>query len=242
MTVDPRVHRIRLGEYHIPVRLQTLRLGQSDDESPAARDFVEHLSDHLVGEGRELDARPPLVGIGQGLAWVGAPGTGKTIEATKTLLEIYYVYPELRDTWETPIMFIAYADYISARKEQWSLQNRRGYEDQWSEIQKVIDAVKGAAVLLIDDVGKEHDGASGFASKELDLLLRQRHREALPTLITTNVGFGDWSAVYNQSMGSFVQEAFGLIITDKDDRRAGVSGWNLSEKPSPPRRPSSARR
>lgn len=242
VTIDPRVHRIRLGECRIPKRLQSLRLGQREDESPAALNFVRHLADHLLSENRELADYPPMVGIGQGLAWVGAAGTGKTSEATATLLEIYYTYPELHDNWETPVLFVAYADYISMRKEQWSLQSKKGYEDRWSEIQQVIDGVRSVPVLLLDDVGKEHDGASGFASKELDLLLRQRHRDALPTLMTTNVGFGDWAAVYNESMGSFVQEAFGLITMTTDDHRVGAAGWQMTEKSDRPKRVDRARR
>ena len=212
MSTDPRVDRLRLGEFGIPKRLHTLRLGQNEWESPKSRKFVTNLRDHYLTSRREIADYPPMEGIGRGLAFVGPPGSGKTTEATKTLIEVYR-------THRLHVYFIAYADYISMRKEQWSLQGKDVYADRWGEIQTMIETVRTVPVLLIDDIGKEHDGASGFAAKELDLLLRQRHREALPTLITTNIPLTKWADTYNASMASFAEEAFTRIVMAKDDRR-----------------------
>jgi len=201
-----------MGEFNIPKRLHTLRLGQSEGESPVSADFVENLADHYVTSKREIADYPPMAGIGRGLAYVGPPGSGKTTEATKTLIEIYY-------THNLPVFFITFAGYISMRKEQWGLNNRPGTEDRWSDIQSTIDSVKNTPVLLLDDVGKEMDGVSGFAAKELDLLLRQRHADALPTIVTTNIPLSQWDTTYNASMGSFAREAFTRIVMADKDRR-----------------------
>jgi DNA replication protein DnaC len=75
-------------------------------------------------------------------------------------------------------------------------------------------------VLLLDDVGKEHRTKSGYAENELDVLLRLRHREGRPTLITSNVPPKDWGVIYHESMGSFIQESFTMIKMVGSDRRA----------------------
>jgi DNA replication protein DnaC len=212
MTTDVRIDRIRMGEFNIPMRLRNLRLGQDAHESPKSLKFVQHLEDHYVTSRRELADYPPMEKIGRGLAYVGPPGSGKTTEAAKTLIAVYYEH-------HIGVYFVTFAGYIAMRKEQWGLQNKESYLDRWEEIQNTIESVRNAPVLLLDDVGKEMDGASDFAAKELDLLLRQRHADALPTIITTNIKLSTWGETYNASMGSFVQEAFTLIVMAAEDKR-----------------------
>jgi DNA replication protein DnaC len=212
VTTDPRVDRLRLGEFGIPKRLHALRLGQDEGESLKSTDFVENLADHYLTSNREIADYPPMEGIGRGLAFVGPPGSGKTTEATKTLIEIYQRH-------RLHVFFVTYAGYVSMRKEQWSLQSKDAYADRWAEIQNTIESVRSVPVLLLDDVGKEHDGASGFAAKELDLLLRHRHANALPTIVTTNIPLSKWDETYNASMGSFAKEAFTRIVMARKDQR-----------------------
>lgn len=210
---DPRVHAVRISSFEIPARWRETRLGQSDRESEEAHEFVEHLRDRLVTKKRRLEDYPEdLSAIGRGLLWTGSPGTGKTTEGIKVLLECYF-------RWNIPVFFIGFADYISGRKEQWSLENRPEAADRWWQIQRRIESVREVPVLMIDDVGKQHDGPSRFAANELDLLLRQRHRDGLPTLITTNTRVEDWGSIYNESMGSFVKEAFDVVTKASDDLR-----------------------
>lgn len=212
MATDPRVHALRLAEFGIPQRLRHLHL--DDRASQEALGFVGNLREHLVSAKRlPADYPKNLSDIGRGLLWSGPPGTGKTTEMAKVLLECYR-------HWNLPVRFIAYADYISLRKEQWGIADKHALHDRWLSIQTIIDSVHTVPVLGLDDVGKEHDGASRFAANELDLLLRQRHRDALPTLVSTNVPPSTWGEVYNPSMGSFVKEAFTTVVLKRThDRR-----------------------
>jgi DNA replication protein DnaC len=66
---------------------------------------------------------------------------------------------------------------------------------------------RGAYLVILDDVGKEHRTASGWAAQEFELLLRERYDSGLPTIITTNLSFDKWDAEYSQNLRSFATEA-----------------------------------
>jgi DNA replication protein DnaC len=212
MTTDPRVDLLRYREFQLPTKYY--RAPDGYHLSPKAKGFVLNLHDRLVTPSRPLDKWPvdPST-VGKGVVWVGPPGRGKTTEAVETLKSVYHTY-------SIPVFFVAFADYISLRKEQWGIEDRPEMAERWSEIQTIRDKVLGSPVLLLDDVGKEHDGRSRFAAAELDSLLRERHRAARPTLLTTNLPRNEWGRAYNPSMGSFVNEAFDWIIMNGKDHRS----------------------
>jgi DNA replication protein DnaC len=212
-------HRVAdtiLIEYNIPVRLRFIR--HDDNTSVSAREFITNLRDHVVTSVRDVEGTQMPDDrrlIGQGLLWAGTPGSGKTYEAAATLQEVMY-----RSGNKIPVYFVAYADYIHERKEQWALNNKEGMADRWAQIQCMVEQVEEANVLMVDDVGKEMDGASGFAASELERLLRKRHREGRPTLVTTNLKPKDWAATFgSESLGDFIKEAFAVIAMTNSSRR-----------------------
>jgi len=229
--IHPRVVAIYSSEANIPSRLQRIR--HDENTSQAAREFVEHLSDHVVTRKRNIEAHPlpdDRSLIGQGLLWAGTPGSGKTHEAAATLAEIVNRYGN-----GIPVYFVAYADYIHERKQQWALNNKEGMADRWAQIQCMLEEVEEAEVLMVDDVGKEMDGASGFAASELERLLRKRHREGLPTLVTTNLKPKEWATTFgSESLGDFIKEGFVVIPMTGPSRRGARSEHSPSSSSSSP--------
>lgn len=76
-------------------------------------------------------------------------------------------------------------------------------------------------LLVLDDVGKEHRTASGWAVSFFEDLIRERSYEGWPTIITTNLYPDQWKATYGDSCESFFHEAFDhlLIESPVGDRR-----------------------
>jgi DNA replication protein DnaC len=77
------------------------------------------------------------------------------------------------------------------------------------------------SLLVIDDLGKEHRTATGWAENTFDAVLRSRYNAGLPTIVTTNVPLKNWGEVYGEAMESFAHEAFLPInvVSMEGDRR-----------------------
>jgi len=158
---------------------------------------------------------------GRGLLLIGSPGQGKTTLASVILQAL--VREASPDIWggivSRPVYFTDYPTLL--RSQQRAFDKDETYQD-------LIDSVFGEGhpdrnirLLVVDDLGKEHRTASGWAEHTFDALLRRRFSLGLPTIVTTNVPLSSWGKVYGDSMASFANEAFSSleVVSPEGDRR-----------------------
>jgi len=109
---------------------------------------------------------------GEGLVFSGPTGTGKThlvVGVAKKIIQQYLVYVRFVDVgvWAS--------DFVYGSKS-------------FEEKKKIIEGMKKASVLILDDLGAE----LGISSKAtaigaVKLILMERYNELRPTIITTNI-------------------------------------------------------
>jgi DNA replication protein DnaC len=227
----------RLAEWRsaeIPARLHNLRLGDltpKNDSQALAIDRCLHLvrcfRDHYVSSERSVYPEDPGT-IGRGLMLVGPAGTGKTTLAGLTLIELFrthpglFFYPQYRGRRdERRVRFLAMADLMAMKIEY---MRNDVTPERSQEIRESLDDAREAVLLVLDDVGAEHRSASGYAEGEVARLIRSRHRNACPTIVTTNVRPMEWREVYGESLASFLAEAFEIVSIVGEDIRGQALG------------------
>jgi DNA replication protein DnaC len=183
-----------------------------------AREFVERLEDHYVTDARSTEHYPAdLATVGRGLAFVGPPGTGKTHLAAATLLDAY-TQRGVKIAWRNFSQMMA--DKIAMMRlgetrSDWAI------EEQWQMVARQEDA-ENAAVLVLDDIGQEQQGRTGWSKIEFARIIRGRHASCKPTIITTNHVTAEWADTLGEATASFMREAFVVIpLIGKDQRRRG---------------------
>jgi len=172
------------------------RLGWEDLDN---NDLVDQVADY--GLNSEYMRR------GIGLLLVGDVGVGKTMVAMLCLKDFVKAgyncfatpFTELVAYFSTGVAMALYTD-----------EERRRFQH------KVI----GSQVLLLDDIGKEHQSASDLPESTLDYVLRTRVHHGRSTIITTNLDFFDIRPRYGDAVHSLLREKSIIIpVTDTDFRR-----------------------
>ena len=70
----------------------------------------------------------------------------------------------------------------------------------------LIDRARSVDVLVIDDLGKEHSGSTGWAERLFENLFRERSASRKTTFVTTNASLSKLSERYKPSMLEVMKE------------------------------------
>ena len=140
---------------------------------------------------------------GIGLLFAGPPGPGKT-----TLAAIVLKYLA-RANWTC--YMISLGDIVEHIQRGWSDKDEDSYE--------LLDRAKKAHFLLIDDIGKEHAGPTGFSATVFDNLIRYRTQHRLPTILTTNLTEREIRNRYGDAFVSLIRGKCKVVEVDDQDVR-----------------------
>lgn len=157
---------------------------------------------------------------GYGLLFEGQPGHGKTTLALTILQDLIRNLPvecfsvEDGDTLIKPCYFITFNDLLELKGQT--------MDEPTEETIRLLDGILGNCgtdaynirVLIIDDVGNEHDSESKWQKNMLHHVLRSRFNAGLPTIVTTNIPVEKWRGRYGDATTSFAAEAFARLQID----------------------------
>ena len=165
---------------------------------------------------------------GYGLLFSGSPGHGKTTLGLAILqdfiknlpLEVFSV--EESSTLIKPCYFTTFNDLLDLKGQT--------MDNPTEESVRLLDGILGNCetdaynirVLIIDDVGNEHETQSQWQKNMLHHVLRSRFNSGLPTIVTTNIPLENWYGRYGDATASFASEAFAYLRIDstKGDLRS----------------------
>lgn len=157
---------------------------------------------------------------GYGLLFQGSPGHGKTtlgLAIVQELLKDASLEAFSVDEGSTlikPCYFITFNDLLELKGQT--------MEEPTEEGIRLLDGLLGNCatdaynirVLVIDDVGNEHETQSQWQKNMLHHVLRSRFNAGLPTIVTTNIPLENWHGRYGEATTSFANEAFAYLRID----------------------------
>ncbi len=113
---------------------------------------------------------------------------------------------------------------------------RHGYGGLWLTAQRLIDArlrdeiyygemtlfrrAETVDFLVVDDLGKEHRGDSGYVHRVIDQIVRHRRGELLPTIFTANIEAERLGELYKMSTVEAMRGKIKSWVCEGPNRRA----------------------
>lgn len=149
-----------------------------------------------------------MLDSGSGLLLWGENGRGKTSAAV-------FMAMEVRRTGASALMITA-ASLIDSVMEKTEVEDGL-----------LVDRARVVDFLLLDDLGKEHPGRSGFSDRLLENIFRERTAAKLTTFVTSNMEHVALTERYKKSMLEVMKEALLPVRVEgknfRDESRAGLT-------------------
>lgn len=124
---------------------------------------------------------------GEGLYFVGGPGTGKTHLAVGLMNMVMTKF-------STPCLFGSVPEILDKLRNSYDLE---GYPD-------ALDMYKNAPFLILDDLGAER--ATEWVRERMFLIINARYISNLPTIITSNIGASEVRSQLGERIESRLNE------------------------------------
>lgn len=188
--------RIRLTADH----LLWMRLPNRFWEASFGRidpDLQPHVREYIKDIDGHLDR-------GEGFLLWGDNGGGKTSAAS-------VIAKEVRRTGASVL-------YVTAEHLRQSVLEK----EEFTEGQLLIDRAREVDFLLLDDLGKDHPGQTGFTERLFEELIRERSSEVRTTFATTNYTLDRIRTRYKVSMIEVMKETMVAIHVDAPNQRDGA--------------------
>lgn len=171
------------------------RLGWADADGVS-----QSVKDQVMKWLTESDER---VRLGMGLTlWSPNRGTGKTLMAN---LMAKYLMASGHDTFVS-----IFTELLNRAQDGWRDKEAR----IWFE-----SRIQNSPVLVIDDIGREHQGRMELVESMLDPIVRWRVANERPTIITTNFNPDEMKGRYGSNIISLLSEANTPIEVSGQDFR-----------------------
>lgn len=175
-------HRMRLTQAHVErMRIPRRFWSVRFDQVPV--DIRTDIENYLRRLDEHLDQ-------GDGLLFWGANGVGKTSAAVFIALEV-------RRRGASVL-------FSTAEGLRQATLDRESFDDD----QTVLERARSVDFLVIDDLGKEHPGETGFTERFFENLIRERSATQRATVVTTNLPMVHVSAGYKQKRVRALEDVY----------------------------------